>query len=329
MPPKMIAFEGGLHMNTLKSVIAAAALTVSAVAQAATLTPVINAFTLTDLQEQNAVKVLEIRSDPDAFVKAHIPGAIHIPYGEFRGPKGNPGALPELKALAKTLGSRGFTPEDTVVVVHDGVTTSDFGAAARVYWTLKSVGFTELAILNGGFRAYQKDGFEVSSTATQVQPVEVALSFNPAWYADTDSVAARVDAGEGASLIDARLDAFFAGKAWHGAAAKPGILPGATHFSFEAFFDKNTPLLKDQAEIKSIVAAEGLDQPSTVSYCNTGHWAATNWFVLSEVAQVEDVRLYAASMVEWSNADRPMENVPSSLEFAILKTQKWFNGLVN
>jgi thiosulfate/3-mercaptopyruvate sulfurtransferase len=203
----MIAFEGGLHMNTLKSVIAAAALTVSAVAQAATLTPVINAFTLTDLQEQGAVKVLEIRSDPDAFAKAHIPGAIHIPYGEFRGPKGNPGALPELKALAKTLGSRGFTPEDTVVVVHDGVTTSDFGAAARVYWTLKSVGFTELAILNGGFRAYQKDGFEVSSTATQVQPVEVALSFNPAWYADTDSVAARLDAGEGASLIDARLDA--------------------------------------------------------------------------------------------------------------------------
>jgi thiosulfate/3-mercaptopyruvate sulfurtransferase len=316
-------------MNPIQSIIATAALTVSAVAQAATLQPVIDPFTLTDLQDANAVKVLEIRSDADAFATAHIPGAIHIPYGEFRGPEGNPGALPELTALAKTLGSRGFTPEDAVVVVHDGVTTSDFGAAARVYWTLKSVGFTELAILNGGFRAYQKDGFQTATTATQVEPVEVSLSFDPAWYADTDRVAARVDAGEGASLIDARLDAFFAGKAWHGAAAKPGTLPGATHFSFEAFFDKNTPLLKDHAEINRIVSAEGLDQPSTVSYCNTGHWAATNWFVLSEVAEIQDVRLYAASMVEWSNAERPMEHVPSSFEFAILKTQKWFNGLVN
>jgi len=316
-------------MNRLKSLIASTALTLSAITQAATLTPVIDAFTLTDLQEQGAVKVLEIRSDPEAFAKDHIPGAVHIPYGEFRGPKGNPGALPDLKALATTLGSRGLTPEDAVVVVHDGVTTSDFGAAARVYWTLKSVGFTELAILNGGFRGYQKDGFQRSAEVTQSEPVELSLGFNPAWYADTEAVAARVDAGEGASLIDARLDAFFAGKAWHGAAAKPGILPGATHFSFEAFFDENTPLLKDQAEIQQIVADEGLDQPSTVSYCNTGHWAATNWFVLSEVAEVRDVRLYAASMVEWSNADRPMDNVPSNLEFAVLKTQKWFNGLVN
>ena len=73
----------------------------------------------------------------------------------------------------------------------------------------------------------------------------------------------------------------------------------------------------------------GLNQANTISYCNTGHWAATNWFVLSEVAQVPDVKLYAESMVEWSQANQPMEHVPSSVEFAILKTKKWFNNLVN
>ena len=48
-----------------------------------------------------------------------------------------------------------------------------------------------------------------------------------------------------------------------------------------------------------------------------------------EVARVDSVRLYPESMVEWSALNKPMENVPTSLQFAILKTKKWFNGLVN
>lgn len=289
----------------------------------------IDSFTLTDLLDNNEVKVLEIRSDEKEYLKQHIPSSVYIPYSEFRGPKQNPGQLPELNKLAKALGSQGIDTTDSVVIVHDGVTTTDFGAAARVYWTLKSVGFDSLAILNGGFRAYQKDGFELASGQTEVSPVAPQLAFNSAWYADTAEVEKQV-AGEGsARLLDARLDDFYAGKAWHDAAARPGILPGADQFAFEAFFDKNTPLLKHADEVQSIVADNELDQSGTISYCNTGHWAATNWFVLSEVAQVDGVKLYAESMVEWSALNKPMENVPTSVQFAILKTKKWFNNLVN
>ena len=46
-----------------------------------------------------------------------------------------------------------------------------------------------------------------------------------------------------------------------------------------------------------------------VTYCNTGHWAATDWFVLSELIGRTDVRLYYGSMVEWtSNTSRPIES---------------------
>jgi thiosulfate/3-mercaptopyruvate sulfurtransferase len=316
-------------MNAWKRYTGAAALVFSVSTQATTLTPVIDSFTLTDLLDNNEVKVLEIRSDEKEYLKQHIPSSVYIPYSEFRGPKQNPGQLPELNKLAKALGSQGIDTTDSVVIVHDGVTTTDFGAAARVYWTLKSVGFDSLAILNGGVRAYQKDGFELASGPTEVSPVAPQLAFNSAWYADTAEVEKQV-AGEGsARLLDARLDDFYAGKAWHDAAARPGILPGADQFAFEAFFDKNTPLLKHADEVQSIVADNELDQSGTISYCNTGHWAATNWFVLSEVAQVDGVKLYAESMVEWSALNKPMENVPTSVQFAILKTKKWFNNLVN
>jgi thiosulfate/3-mercaptopyruvate sulfurtransferase len=316
-------------MTVWKSLFGAVAFVISSIAQASTLESVIDSFRLTDLLESQQVKVLEIRSDEKAYLASHIPSSVYIPYGEFRGPKTNPGKLPELKQLAKSLGARGIDTLDSVVIVHDGVTTTDFGAAARVYWTLKSVGFESLAILNGGFRGYQKDGFEVASGWTAVKPANPQLVFNSTWYADTAEVAKQV-AGQGdARLLDARSDAFYAGKAWHDAAARPGILPGAEQFDFEAFFDKNTPLLKHANEVQSIVTSQQLNQPGTISYCNTGHWAATNWFVLSEVAKVPDIKLYAESMVEWSALNRPMENVPTAVQFAILKTKKWFGGLVN
>ena len=119
-----------------------------------------------------------------------------------------PGKLPQLTKLAKVLGSRGIDVKDSVIIVHDGVTTTDFGAAARVYWTLKSVGFDSLAILNGGFRAYKKDGFELASGDTIVSQVFPQLEFNPTWYADTAEVEKHVSGKGSARLLDARLDEF-------------------------------------------------------------------------------------------------------------------------
>jgi hypothetical protein len=33
--------------------------------------------------------------------------------------------------------------------------------------------------------------------------------------------------------------------------------------------------------------------------------------------------------VAWSNTDSRMDNVPSAIQFAVLKTKKWFNELAN
>jgi thiosulfate/3-mercaptopyruvate sulfurtransferase len=40
---------------------------------------------------------------------------------------------------------------------------------------------------------------------------------------------------------------------------------------------------------------------NVISYCNTGHWAANNWFVLSELLGNKNVTLYDGSMVEWTS----------------------------
>ena len=74
------------------------------------------------------------------------------------------------------------------------------------------------------------------------------------------------------------------------------------------FYDPATNRLRPAAELATIAAS--LPDGPIVSYCNTGHWAATNWFVLSEVLGRKDVRLYYGSMVEWTaDARRPVESL--------------------
>ena len=106
-------------MKAWGSLLGTITMALAVTSHASTLTPVIDSFTLIDLIEDNSVKVLEIRSDEKAYLKQHIPGSVHLSYGEFRGPKTNPGQLPDLQKLAKALGSRGIQVEDAVVIVHD------------------------------------------------------------------------------------------------------------------------------------------------------------------------------------------------------------------
>ena len=63
-------------------------------------------------------------------------------------------------------------------------------------------------------------------------------------------------------------------------------------------FDPAAMALKPKAELEMLFAA--IPATPVINYCNTGHQAATNWFVLSEVLGRPGVSLYDGSMSEWT-----------------------------
>ena len=93
-------------------------------------------------QATPAPVVIDIR-DPKLYATGHIPGALNAPYGKWRGPASNPGELPDISKLSTLVQSLGLTPTTHAVVVSTGADTTDFGAMARVYWTLKTLGLSE------------------------------------------------------------------------------------------------------------------------------------------------------------------------------------------
>jgi thiosulfate/3-mercaptopyruvate sulfurtransferase len=115
----------------------------------------------------------------------------------------------------------------------------------------------------------------------------------------------KIEQSGSATLIDARPASFFSGKEKAPAAQAYGHIPGAVNVDSATFYDSGANRLRPQAELAAI--AMTLPSGPAVTYCNTGHWAATDWFVLSEILGRADVRLYYGSMVDWtSDASRPL-----------------------
>jgi thiosulfate/3-mercaptopyruvate sulfurtransferase len=272
--------------------------------------PLLKAADLKPLLRQDDVRVLDIRTEKD-YAAGHIPGAINTPYAAYRGPQDNAGALPPESKLTELLRKAGIDTNTRVIVAHAGTNHTDFGAAARVYWTLKAGGLTRLSVLDGGTLGWKADGGALDTSTPKVVATQFTYRYNKAMIADTAEVSAAVKSGKAPLLLDARPVSFFKGEERVDAAARYGTLPGAQSLDSATFFNADKQTLKPVGELLQAVRQAGLEGKDTVSFCNTGHWAATNWFVLSEMAGNKDVKLYPESVVEWSKTDLPMENQPS------------------
>jgi thiosulfate/3-mercaptopyruvate sulfurtransferase len=280
--------------------------------RAAEAQPLVSAAWLNDHLKDSGLVVLDVRSALDgggekAYLEAHIPGSVHSDYDKagWRVTRNNvPFMVPTAAELEKLIGDLGIDEDSHVVVVPAGVSVLDFGAAARTYWTLKYAGVKKLSILDGGVAAWKKAGYPLVAGSSKPSPAIFTATIDKSILAEAPEVE-KLQAGHNATLIDARPAPFYTGKEKAPAASAYGRIPGAVNVDSAAFYDDNTNTLKPKAELEK-VAREVSGGPA-VTYCNTGHWAATDWFVLHEVLGREQTRLYAGSMVEWtSNASRPI-----------------------
>lgn len=281
--------------------------------------PLLTPAQLQTMADKPNVRIIDIR--PTAKYQAgHIPGAVSAPYAQWRGPADNPGQLPPMDELAALMGELGLHSDTHAVVVGSGQNSSAFGAAARVYWTLDYLGMNKLSILNGGFKAWARTALPTRTDAPQIASTQYDVQLNKSIIATTPDVAARVDNPD-VRLLDARPHNYYVGAVKSSVAAVAGTIKGAVNLENNRWFKPGTATFVSPAKARQIAQKQlhGSAQ-ETISFCNTGHWAATNWFALSEIVGLDNVRLYPASLAEWTqNANLPMANVPSRGE-QILRT---------
>lgn len=244
------------------------------------------------------VAVLDIRPAA-AYLAGHIPGAISADYRATGwlapSPGGAAGALPPVDRIAAIIGALGVGDADAAVIVGD-----DFAATARVYWTFKVLGHTEVSILDGGWQGWT--GTVENGSAVR-KPAAFTPHYNATLRAELPEVVAAVASG-GATLVDARPVS-----QWSGATRSP-IVRAAGHLPGAVSLDQNAAQAGDgrlkPRDALAVLFAPAGDKPAIV-YCNSGHLGAADWFVLSEVLHRPGVKLYDGSMSEWTaDASRPV-----------------------
>lgn len=288
--------------------------------------PVLDAAALEALRNSPDVRVIDIRPPAD-YGQGHIPGALSAPYGSWRGPAHSPGQLPPLTRLAEQVQQLGLDQNSHAVVVSSGADITDFGAAARVYWTLKYLGLENLSILNGGMQAWQEAALPLEQTTASVAPSQYEPVLNTAILATQSDVQAQIGNPD-ARLVDARPKNFFLGQVKAPTASTPGTIQGAVNIEHSLWFEPGTTRVVSQEKAREIAARQFPEMvDDTIAFCNTGHWAATDWFALSELAGVPNVRMYPESLADWTNAATPlpMDNEPSRGSQISNKLKSLFN----
>lgn len=274
-------------------------------------TPLVSADWLAQHLGDRDLLLIDIRSAVDgggeaAYLQAHVPGAIHTDYAKhgWRATKGMAtGLLPGKEFLATLLGGLGLTPAHHAIIISAGTSAGDFSAAARVYWTLKIAGHDKVSLLDGGMAAWQGRPVDAGPRAKIPAP-SYPVQFHPELRCDLEATQAAIAKGT-AVMLDSRSASYFAGREKSPQAKRPGRLPASRHLDHTLVFDPATKRLKPVAELASLF--DSVPAKPVVNYCNTGHQAATNWFVLSEILG-RPAQLFDGSMSEWTeDENRPVE----------------------
>jgi thiosulfate/3-mercaptopyruvate sulfurtransferase len=237
--------------------------------------------------------------------EGHIPGAHFLDVeADLAGPHtGRNGRhpLPAVEVFAATLSALGIDAAKQVVVYDSGSSTY----SARFWWMLRWLGHRSVAVLDGGFRAWQGAHYPVSTAVPERRPSRFEPRLRETPVTIEALVAHRGDPDF--SLLDARGADRFRGE---NEKIDPvaGHIPGSKNRPFTANLNKDLTF-KDAATLRAEFEAQigSLRPDQIVHSCGSGV-TACNSLLAMEVAGLPGSRLYPGSWSEWiSDPARPIE----------------------
>jgi thiosulfate/3-mercaptopyruvate sulfurtransferase len=255
----------------------------------------------------------------EAYRHSHIPGAVyadldtHLSDAGVVEPDGtkhpHPDAasggrhpLPSREKFAMWLSGVGFA-NDMQAVVYDRNNSFYCG---RLWWMLKWAGHEAVAVLDGGLKAWQAEGGEVTD---REEPAHFQSNYELGpplrQLASTNDVLGQLG-NKNQTIVDARAPQRYRGEvepldpiAGH----IPGALnrPTADNIAADGRFK---PAAQLRAEFEKVLA--GRDARTVVHHCGSGVSAVPN-VIAMEVAGFGPTKLYAGSWSEWcSDPSRPV-----------------------
>ena len=242
-----------------------------------------------------------------AYQESHIPGARYAHLDEdlsspITADSGRH-PLPEPSALATTLGHWGIDLSTQVVVYDD----AGGGVAARLWWLMRWLGSTRCAVLDGGWPAWQTQGYPVTQERPQATVKQFPDHHNDRLWLDTAAVSANTKSKD-RLLFDARSESRFRGE------QEPidpvaGHVPGALSMPLTDNLKNGHFLSAELLRQRFEPHLSGRTSDQVVHMCGSGVTACHNLLAM-EIAGLNGSLLYPGSWSEWiRDPARPIAKV--------------------
>ncbi|HLQ24461.1 MAG TPA: sulfurtransferase [Acidiferrobacterales bacterium] len=240
-------------------------------------------------------------ADPQAGLRAyqasHIPGARYADLDRdlSRGKTVTTGRhpLPKPPVFADKLGQWGVDAGKQVVAYDDNTNA----IAARLWWLLRWLGHYAVAVLDGGFAAWQQQGGPLETTLPRPTATRFVAKPNDRMWVRTRYIEEQLQQPEDL-LVDARAPERFRGE------QEPldpvaGHIPGAVNRPLERNLDANGKFLPASTLRAAFVDLSNTKPPDKVIHsCGSGVSACHNLLAM-EIAGLSGSRLYPGSWSEW------------------------------
>lgn len=270
------------------------------------MSPIISPSELKNISTENLI-ILDARIGKDVkqnYLEKHIKGARFIDLDKDLAEIGEDAAfggrhpLPNPERFAETLSNLGVA-ENSHIVVYDDKNGSN--AAARAWWMLRSFGFENVQVLDGGIQAAEKSTMEFSSgeeTFEKTEPVRKEKWLLPvSTLEDVDNELK----SNSSTVIDVRDAYRYRGE------SEPidlvaGHIPGAINIPFSENLDENGTFLSPEI-LKEKYSQLLKDKPEQlIIHCGSGVTACHTILALHH-AGFAIPNLYVGSWSEWSRRE--------------------------
>jgi thiosulfate/3-mercaptopyruvate sulfurtransferase len=234
---------------------------------------------------------------PQAYAEGHIPGAyfMHVDH-DLSAPKtGTNGRhpLPDLETFARKLNATGIAPGKQVVVYDD----AGGGFAVRLWWMLRWLGHEAVAVLDGGYPLWVKEGRPIAKEV----PARRLGAFVPRPHLGDSVDVHFVDRFREApdmKLVDAR-----AGERYRGEQETIDPVAGHVPGAINRFWKDNLASdgrfkLAGMLRREFDTLLDGIAPEQVVHMCGSGVTACHNVFAM-ELAGLPGSKLYPGSWSEW------------------------------
>lgn len=250
---------------------------------------------------------------PQAYRRAHIPGAVALPAHpwlksghEMRAsPAGS--TLSEVPAhphvMSKSefeqVASRLGISSDTVVIAYDALNMS---FATRLWWVLRHYGHRHVSVLDGGWRGWLSGGGEVGILPSRVEETRFeAAEALPPTICRIDELLARFDQPD-VQVLNVLPEAWFRGEANPFGNRRIGHIPGSVNIPASSFLGADGAFRRPR-ELQELVESAGLSPDrETIVHCQAGILTTLGVFALHLLGW-KNVRAYDGAMAEWANRD--------------------------